>query len=172
MKVLVAVASKHGATFGIAQAIGDVLSEQGIEVDVVPIHRVSRIEDYDAVVVGSSVYAGHWLKVAKKFVEANAQALSARPTWLFSSGPIGDLPKPEEDPVDAASMVELTTARDHHVFGGKLDKSQLNFGERALVTALRAPEGDYRDWGEIRAWASGIADALEGGAQILSDRVS
>ncbi len=172
MKVLVAVASKYGATFGIAKAIGDVLSEQGIEADVASIDRVSGIEDYDAVVVGSSVYAGHWLKVAKKFVEANARTLAARPTWLFSSGPIGDPPKPEEGPVDAPSMVELSTARDHHVFGGKLDKSQLNFGEKALVTALRAPEGDYRDWDEIRAWASEIADALESGAQILSERVS
>ena len=57
-------------------------------------------------------------------------------------------------------MVEATVARDHRVFGGKLDKRQLSFGERALVTALRAPEGDFRDWDEIRAWASGIADRL------------
>jgi hypothetical protein len=26
--------------------------------------------------------------------------------------------------------------------------------------ALRVPEGDYRDWDQIRAWASGIADRL------------
>ena len=111
MKVLVAVASKYGATFGIAEAIGEVLSEQGIEADVTAIDRVTEIEDYDAVVVGSSVYAGHWLKSANKFVEANERPLAARPTWLFSSGPIGDPPKPEEGPVDAASMVELTTSR-------------------------------------------------------------
>ena len=161
MKVMVAVASKYGATFEIAEAIGGVLKEQGIEVDVAAIDRVSELDAYDAVVTGSAVYAGHWLKGAKEFLEANAGTLRALPTWLFSSGPIGDPPKPKEDPVDAAPLIEIIAARDHQVFGGKLDKSRLNFGERALVTALRAPEGDYRDWDEIRTWALGISDALE-----------
>jgi menaquinone-dependent protoporphyrinogen oxidase len=160
MNVLVAVASKYGATSEMAQVIGDALSKRGIEVTVAPIDQVTAVEDYDAVVAGSAVYTGHWLKSAREFVEANAHALAARPTWLFSSGPIGDPPKPKEDPVDAAPMLEATAARDHRVFAGKLDKRQLSFGERALVAALRAPEGDFRDWDEIRTWASGIADAL------------
>jgi menaquinone-dependent protoporphyrinogen oxidase len=100
------------------------------------------------------------MKTARGFVEENAGALAARPIWLFSSGPIGDPPKPSEDPVDASSLLELTGARDHHIFAGKLDRSRLNFGERAIVMALRAPDGDFRDWDEIRTWASGIADAL------------
>jgi len=153
MKVMVAVASKYGATFEIAESIGGVLRERGFEVDVAAIDRVSDLNAYDSVVAGSAVYAGHWLKVAKEFLEANAESLRELPTWLFSSGPIGDPPKPEEDPVDAAPWVEIIAARDHHVFGGKLDKSRLNFGEKALVIALRAPEGDFRDWEEIRSWA-------------------
>jgi len=161
MKVLVAVASKYGATSEIAQAVGEALREGGIENTVEQVDRASAVELYDAVVVGSAVYAGHWLKGAKEFVEANAQALATRPTWLFSSGPIGHPPKPEEDPVDAAPMVEMTVARDHRVFPGKLDKRKLNFGEKALVIALRAPEGDYRDWDEIRAWATDIAHTLQ-----------
>jgi menaquinone-dependent protoporphyrinogen oxidase len=160
MKVLVTVATKYGSTSEIARAIGDALRERHIEVTVAPIDQVTTVEDYDAVVAGSAVYAGHWMKAAKEFVEGNAHVLAARPTWLFSSGPIGDPPKPTEDPVDAQPMVEATVARDHRVFGGKLDKRQLSFGERALVTALRAPEGDFRDWDEIRAWALGIADRL------------
>jgi hypothetical protein len=31
------------------------------------------------------------------------------------------------------------------------------------VSALRVPEGDFRDWTEIRRWAAGIADALGAG---------
>jgi menaquinone-dependent protoporphyrinogen oxidase len=80
--------------------------------------------------------------------------------WLFSSGPVGDPPKPTEDPVDASSLLERTGAREHHVFAGRLDRSRLSFGERAIAMALRAPEGDFRDWDDVRAWASGIADAL------------
>ena len=82
--------------------------------------------------------------------------------WLFSSGPVGDPPKPEEDPVDVADLVATTNACEHRVFAGKLVRKQLNFPERAIVSALRVPEGDFRDWTEIRQWAAGIADALGG----------
>jgi menaquinone-dependent protoporphyrinogen oxidase len=49
------------------------------------------------------------------------------------------------------------------VFAGKLARKQLGFGEKAIVLAFRAPDGDFRDWTQIKAWASGIADALQAG---------
>ncbi len=87
-------------------------------------------------------------------------ALTAIPVWIFSSGPIGDPPKPDEDPVDVAEIHRRTAAVEHRLFAGKLDKSKLGFAERAIVAALRAPVGDFRDWDEITAWAGGIASAL------------
>ncbi len=90
--------------------------------------------------------------------------MATRPVWLFSSGPIGDPPKPEEDPVDVAGILRATKAREHRVFAGKLVKKQLSFGEKAMVLAFRAPEGDFRDWEEIKGWAVGIADALRPGS--------
>jgi len=161
MRVLVTAASKHGSTAEIAQAIGDLLVERGVGATVVPFQDVTVVDVYDAVVLGSAVYAGQWLAPAKDFVQRNAQALTARPVWLFSSGPIGEPPRPDEDPVDAAPMVEATAARDHRVFSGKLDKARLGFAERAIVLALRAPYGDFRDWNDVRAWASDIANALQ-----------
>jgi menaquinone-dependent protoporphyrinogen oxidase len=160
MKVLVTAATKYGATREIGRAIGDVLTERGLEVTVIPPEEVGTIEGYVAVVLGSAVYAGHWLKPAKELVDRLGGALVARPVWLFSSGPIGDPPKPEEDPVDAAELMETTKARDHRVFAGNLEKKQLSFGEKAIVLALRAPEGDFRDWDAIRAWADDIARGL------------
>ncbi len=158
--VLVAVASKYGATEEIASEIGRVLSDRGVETAVRRVEQPTNVDEFDAVVLGSAVYAGHWLKEARDFVEANRQALSSRPVWLFSSGPIGDPPMPREDPVDVAGLVAATLARGHRVFAGKLDRKRLNFFERAIVVALRAPEGDYRDWAAIRAWAGTIADEL------------
>jgi menaquinone-dependent protoporphyrinogen oxidase len=160
MKVLVATASKHGATEEIGAALSEVLAERGFEVDNRPIEMVTTVEGYDAAIVGSAVYAGRWMKQARGFVETNAQALAEVPVWLYSSGPIGYPPKPEEDPVDVAGLMEATAAREHRVFAGKIDKGKLNFGERAIVKALRAPEGDFRGWDEIRGWAGEIADAL------------
>ncbi len=146
VKVLVSAASKHGATAEIAEELGkaleDTLRGYGL-VDVRPVDQVNSVEDYDAVVLGSAVYAGHWLKPARELAERHASALSDRPTWLFSSGPIGDPPKPEEDPVDVAGILEATGARGHRVFSGKLDKGTLGFAEKAVILALRPPRATF-----------------------------
>jgi menaquinone-dependent protoporphyrinogen oxidase len=160
VKILVTAASKHGATDEIAQAIGATLRSRGLDVTVIPAEQVDNLDGYEAVVLGSSVYAGHWLKPAIELVEKDGAVLASRPVWLFSSGPIGDPPKPEEDPVDVAEIRAATKARDHPVFAGKLDKSKPAFTEMAIVIAFRAPFGDFRDWDEIDTWAASIADAL------------
>jgi menaquinone-dependent protoporphyrinogen oxidase len=108
----------------------------------------------------SAVYAGHWLEPARELAKDHAEALPEKPTWLFSSGPVGEPPKPEEEPVDVAEIVESTKARDHQVFSGKVDRSTLGFAEKAIMLAVRAAEGDFRDWETIREWARRIAAEL------------
>lgn len=164
MRVLVTAATKYGATGEIAQAIGQVLHERGVDTTVLPPDQVEAVDDYDAVVLGSGVYAGHWLKPAKEFVDRNSSALAARPVWLFSSGPIGDPPKPEEDPVDVAELMQTTKAREHRLFGGKLERQQLSFPEKAMMVAFRVKDGDFRDWEEIKGWAAEIAEAQQPGS--------
>ncbi len=160
MRILVTAASKYGSTREIAEAIGGILGERGHEVTLTPPEDVDSVDGFDAVVLGSAVYAGHWMKPAMELVDRAAGDLRARPTWLFSSGPIGDPPKPEEDPVEVADIAERTAAREHRVVPGRLDRKRLSFGEKAIVMALRAPEGDFRDWDDIKGWAGSIADAL------------
>jgi menaquinone-dependent protoporphyrinogen oxidase len=160
MKVLVTAASKYGATGEIAAAIGDVLAERGLDATMLPPEEVRSVDDFEAVVLGSAVYAGHWMKAARELVDRSAGSLASRPVWLFSSGPVGDPPKPQEEAVDVAGIVESTGARDHRVFVGKIEKKQLSFGDKAIAVAFRVQDGDYRNWDEIRAWAVGIADAL------------
>lgn len=159
-RVLVAAASKHGATAEIADHIGGALEEKGLEATVAAADQVTEVDDYQAVILGSAVYAGHWLEAAKQLADRIAGSAGSPPVWLFSSGPIGDPPKPEEEPVDVADIFEKTSAREHRVFAGKIDKSRLSFGEKAIMVAVRAPDGDFRDWGEIAGWANEIADTL------------
>lgn len=160
MKILVAAASKHGSTTEIAKAIGERLSVAGHDVDVRPAEAVGDVAPYDAVVLGSGVYAGHWLEAAKRLVERDAAVLAARKVWLFSSGPIGDPAKPDGDPADVADLVARTGAVEHRIFAGKIDRHDLGFAERAILAVVKAPEGDYRPWDAVDAWAAEIAGTL------------
>src|SRR4051794_38107257 len=51
MTVLVAYASKHGATREIAEALGRDLRSRGIDTDVIRADEVGGVEEYDAVVL-------------------------------------------------------------------------------------------------------------------------
>lgn len=160
MKVLVAVASKYGSTREVGQAIAEELRAANLDVDLREPGEVTSLDGYDAVVLGSAVYIGQWLESARALAQGQAAGLASRPTWLFSSGPISGKPLPEQA-VDVSAIVQGTRSREHRLFSGKLDRRLLSFVERALTLALRAPEGDFRDWDDIRAWARQIAASLQ-----------
>ena len=161
MTVLVAYASKHGSTEGIARAIADRLSELGVSADVQAVGEVHDLGQCEAVVLGSAVYAGSWMKEAVEFAHRHAEPLAERPVWLFSSGPLGEeVQDDEEQPRQLPELRRLIDPIDHRIFFGALDRSKLCFGERMIVKAVKAPDGDFRDWEAIRAWTDGIAAEL------------
>lgn len=163
MNVLVAVASKHGSTTGIGEAIAGELRAMGVDADVRDLTEVSELGTYGAVVVGSAVYMGKWLPEAAAFVRRHAVALHAVPVWLFSSGPLGfEAPVPPGDPEPLDDMMEAARAHGHRVFSGRLEKDHLGLGERLIAKVVHAPAGDFRDWEAIRAWAREIGAALPG----------
>ena len=160
--ILVAYASKHGGTEGIATAIAARLGERGHRSVARPVDAVGDLGDPEAVVLGSAVYAGSWLKDATSFAERHATALRERPVWLFSSGPLGEeVVDDEEQPRQLPELRERLAPVDHRIFFGALDRAKLGFGERMIVKAVKAPEGDFRDWDAIAGWADAIADQLE-----------
>lgn len=166
VRVLIGYATKHGGTEEIARRIGEVLLEAGIDANVVPVDRLSGPISYDAVILGSAVYAGQWRKEAAQFFEAHEEELAELPAWLFSSGPTG-----EEDPVEAMDgwrfpeklrpLANRIGPRDIAFFHGVLDMKKLNLPEKLVVRALKAPVGDFRDWDAITSWARQIAAALQ-----------
>lgn len=159
MKVLVAVASKHGATTEIGKAIAATLQDKGVYAAVMSPEHVSRVDGYDAVIVGSALYMGRWLGPARDFIQTNADDLRRLPVWLFASGPV----TPVDDEGDAAEgkkLAELIGARDAKVFAGQLKQDSLGFVEKQVVRMIKSPWGDYRPWSAIAAWAGEIADEL------------
>jgi menaquinone-dependent protoporphyrinogen IX oxidase len=164
--VLVTTASKHGATAEIAERLARSLEQSaaglrcGLVATSIPVERRPDPVRYDAVILASAVYAGRWLEPAAHYAAEHAAALRARPVWLLSSGPIGEPPFPPDEPYDVEPLRSLLGARAHRVFPGRLDKHLLGVGERAMVTAMRAPLGDFRDWDALGAWAEEIAEEL------------
>jgi hypothetical protein len=114
------------------------------------------------VVLGGAVYAGWCLPPPRHYAAEYASTLRTRPVWLLSSGPIGEPPFPPDEPHDAGPIAASLAARAHRTFPGRLDAQRLSIGERAMVTAMRAPVGDFRDWAAVRGWAEEIADDLAG----------
>jgi menaquinone-dependent protoporphyrinogen oxidase len=158
VKILVAASSRHGATDELAQMIGSTIAEHGLVVDVRKMDDVATVFPYDALVLGSAVYMGRWLSEARRFVDLHEGGILSRPTWLFSSGPVGT--SAGADPFDADELVRRTGARDHHLFGGRLLKSSLGLRERAFTGLLHVPDGDHREWAAAAAWATAIARTL------------
>jgi menaquinone-dependent protoporphyrinogen oxidase len=160
MKILVTVASKHGATGEIGEIVAEVLRRAGLQVETRTPEAVPNLDGFDAVILGSGVYAGRWLGPARDLAHRLEADLLTRRVWLFSSGPVGDPPLPEADPAEALALADRLGARDHRSFAGRLDRSQLGFVERTITKAVKAAEGDFRDVEAIRRWADEIAHAL------------
>ena len=164
-KILVAYASKYGATAEIAEKIAETLRTSSLEVDVLPASLVEEVGSYAAVVLGSAVYAGNWVKDAARLLELHKRELATRPVWLFSSGPSG-----KGDPVEILhgwrfpealqGVADHIKPHDIAVFHGKLDPHKMHLGERLIIKALRAETGDFRDWNAIGDWAHKIRKHL------------
>ena len=168
-RILVAYASRHGATRGIAERLADTLRASGVDAVARPVEDVRDADGFDGYVIGSAVYALHWLGEAKHFVHANRTLLRRHPVWLFSSGPLGRDPDAQADtaPRDVPDLLREVEARDHRVFAGAWDRDVRPVGvmEKVMnvIPAAREalPEGDFRDWPAIDAFARSVAEELD-----------
>jgi menaquinone-dependent protoporphyrinogen oxidase len=171
-RVLVAYASKHGATRGIAERVAATLRAGGLDAAARPVAAAGDVAGYDACVVGSAAYFGSWLPEATAFVRDQRDALASRPTWLFSSGPIGreTVDAKGRDvvalsvPKEIAEFDQTIHPRGHRVFFGRAELRQHGLLGRLAARLPRSwvagVEGDFRDWAAIETWAAGIAGEL------------
>jgi menaquinone-dependent protoporphyrinogen oxidase len=183
-RLLVVFASRHGSTEEIAERIATVVRNQGIDVVVADAAHEIDAAGFDAYVIGSAVYTGSWIKEASQFVERNESLLAGHPVWLFSSGPLPSSSRttagkepleqalgPEQGPGSGgrkrvAAFSAVIHPRDHQVFMGAYDQfdAPKSVPERLIRMTPMAkrmlPDGDFRDWDEIEAWARHITSEL------------
>ena len=168
-RILVAYASRHGATRGIAERIAASLRRHGIDATTMSVEAIRDADGYDGYVLGSAVYATHWLGPIKAFVHRNRALLRRHPVWLFSSGPLSNAPEELADavPRDIPDIERDIEARGHTVFAGAWqgDASPIGFLEKVMhaIPAARdaLPVADYRDWPAVDTFATNVAGELE-----------
>lgn len=167
MKVLITASSRHGATAEIAEAIAKEIRRGGFEVELKPPGDVETLEGYDAVIIGSAVYMTQWTESARALISRFSNDLRELPVWAFSCGlagvPSGDV----QDPRRVGPALLQLNAIDHQTFKGRLEFTNLNLRERSIARLGSAPEGDYREWDKIRAWANQIVQDLKEHVQEL-----
>jgi menaquinone-dependent protoporphyrinogen oxidase len=157
---LVAYASKMGGTQEIAEAIAQELRSAGIEVTTCDAGDVGSLEDYDAVIIGSAVYASRWRAEAVDLL-ARLAGSAARPrTWIFQSGPFEKVVAATEHavPRKVHRLAGALGAPRVATFGGRIEPSTATgFIARRMAAAAGPCGSDYRDFAEIRRWAAGVA---------------
>jgi menaquinone-dependent protoporphyrinogen oxidase len=165
MTVLVAYASRHGATEEIAARIAERIADTGTDLDLRQVDAVESLDAYNAVVFGAPVYDQSWPPEAERFVDQHLDALAARPVWLFSVGSFGDTkrligPMTHKEPKRIAEVRSAIQPREYRVFQGVIGKHQWPLWSRVLFHAFGGRFGDHRDWPVIEAWADQIGQAV------------
>jgi menaquinone-dependent protoporphyrinogen oxidase len=165
--VLVAYASRMGATREIAEVIGTRLAAAGLDVTVRDCADRPDADGYQALVVGSAIYVRRWLPAAKALLRTLGPEWRGR-VWLFHSGPCGDGAETEQvaAPRSVRKIATALGTAPVMTFGGRLDRSQaVGPISRWMATGTELA-GDFRDFDRIRAWADDIAYALTGRAEV------
>jgi menaquinone-dependent protoporphyrinogen oxidase len=155
--VLVAYGSRNGGTAEIARWIAETLKDEGVDAEVHPASAVRDPRPCTAVLLGSGVYGGRWLREAARFARRHRGALLDVPVWLFSSGPL-DLSASENDlpPVPGAvKIADMLDAREHVTFGGRLVPGARGLTARMILS--RGKGGDFREREQISGWAGRVA---------------
>ena len=169
-KILIAYATKHGATSSIAAKIADALCEEGFQVDLKLARKVQDVTEYDAVIVGSPIYIGQWLRGAKQFLNRYRDALAGKHVAAFITCTYlqdgNDTPERRAhakelyiDPV-FEKLPEIEPVSPG-ILSGEFLYKELYPVEYILMKLAKFSEGDFRNEEKIRAWALEISALLQ-----------
>ena len=159
-RILVAYASVCGSTAEIAQEICKTLIAKGEAVDLRQAKDVKDLDVYKTVVLGSAIRMGKWKSEAVDFTTRFQSALAQKSTAFFTVClTLKDDTQENRNKVSAYlnPVRALVKPGKEGFFAGKIDYSRLNFFEGFIMrNMIKAPEGDFRKWDLIKAWAAEV----------------
>ncbi len=162
MKVLIAYASRRGATEDMAARIARGLEAAGVgAVDIVDLRGPKAagldLSAYGAVALGAPAYAGNWPKEALAWARAREAELAAKPLAVFELG-LGI------EQVSAKTLLPGLCGKAVAVakLGGEIRWARLNFLERLVIKAISKKSGDQSNVDEaaIEAFIAAVAKAF------------
>lgn len=165
-KALIAYATRFGSTIEVAEAVGAILCKSDVYVDVRLAQDVTGLDEYEAVILGSSVRDGKWLPEATNFLKRHQKALAVRPLALFvvCIALAQDTPENRKMALSYLEPVlrDLPDLKpvDIGLFAGEINTARMGFFSRRAVRKLQSQAGDFRDWEMIRNWAARVSPLL------------
>ena len=173
MNILIAYSSGYGATQEISEKIGSILAQEpSFLITVDGIEKVTQVENFDALILGSSVRAGQALANITDFLALHRRELGRKKISLFLVCLMANCPagreKVEQEYLNPIyrKYPELNYVCSQS-FGGKIDFDKLNpvmqmLMERVLEHTGISTHGsvDTRDWNFIAGWAEELKQKL------------
>lgn len=163
-KYLVTYASRYGSTAEIALRIGNILKTHGLEVDILPVAQATNLESFNGAILGSPIYSGEWAQDMIQFMNTQKAVLQPIPVAIFTTA------LRLRDTSEDMRQAVLGTLYPYRIqlkpiaiglFAGALDYQKLSPIVHLQLKSKNLPEGDFRDWGQIEAWAHTLPDLFE-----------
>lgn len=160
-KILVAYATRFGATGEIAETIAATLRENGKDAEAKPIHDVYDITPYTTIILGSPIYSHKVLPEIVTFVRDHQNMLREIPVLGFLSGyTLIDI-SPERKKAASQAFDGVRTyidIRETGFFAGKVPDDGFSLREKAAMKMEGIKPGDFRNMETIRSWTRGLID--------------
>jgi len=133
-KILILYASRGGATKYCAELLAEKLKNIH-EVCVTDITKSQPVPDeFDIVVLASSIRMGQMNKLMKKYIKENKEVLSQKFTAI---GLCCGFPRQFEEYIETQLPRDLVCSLGHHLFGGELKPEKLHGMDKLIVKMAR-----------------------------------
>ena len=177
-KALIAYSTWAGATHEIAEAISKVFQSNSFDIDVSPANECKNIDNYDVILLGTSIHAGQTVKSFRNFIKQNIDILVNKPTAIFivCANMMFDSENNKDETLAWLDKVlekyEKFNPISIGLFGGATltdgeDFKKLNIFIRKIITAMnknmvaKHGKSDFRNWESINIWAESVIKKLE-----------
>jgi len=172
LKTLILFSTRDGQTREIASFIASELKEQGVDADVMNLHRAETIDWslYNKVVIGASIRYGHFHAALDAFVKKHHAELNALPGAFFSVNLVARKPEkrtPQTNNYTRKFLLHSLWRPDHcAVFAGALRYPRYRWYDRFMIRLIMKMTGGetdtrkevvYTDWKQVAAFAREIA---------------